>query len=46
MGMLPGVDVQVERVAPMGDPLWIRLKGIQLALRREEAWGVVLSRPT
>ncbi len=43
MGMLPNVQVSLERVAPAGDPLWIRMAGYQLSLRREEAARVVLS---
>jgi Fe2+ transport system protein FeoA len=37
MGVIPGTVVEVERVAPMGDPIWIRLRGYQLSLRKEEA---------
>lgn len=37
MGILPGVPIDVERVAPAGDPMWIRLQGFQLSLRRAEA---------
>ncbi len=40
MGLLPDVEFSVERVAPGGDPVWIKLLGFQLALRREEAVGV------
>lgn len=37
MGVIPGTAVEVERIAPMGDPIWIRLRGYQLSLRKEEA---------
>jgi DtxR family Mn-dependent transcriptional regulator len=40
MGMLPNTPVVVERKALGGNPIWIRLKGFQLSLRREEAAGV------
>ena len=40
MGILPGVSIDVERVAPAGDPLWIRLQGYQLSLRRAEAEAI------
>jgi DtxR family Mn-dependent transcriptional regulator len=40
MGMLPAAEIEVERVAPTGDPVWIRLGGTQLALRRAEAASV------
>lgn len=44
MGILPDARVEVERVAPAGEPVWIRLDGIQLALRRQEAQSVLVSR--
>ena len=43
MGILPGVSVRVERVAPTGDPIWIRVQGFQLSLRRQEAQSIQLS---
>jgi len=46
MGILPGVRVQVERVAPAGDPIWIKVSGFQLSLRRAEAESIQLMVPT
>lgn len=40
MGVIPGTELEVERVAPLGDPIWVRLKGYQLSLRKEEAANV------
>lgn len=40
MGVIPGSLVEVERVAPLGDPLQIKIKGYHLTLRREEAQGI------
>jgi ferrous iron transport protein A len=40
MGFVTGSDVQVERVAPMGDPVEIKIKGYHLTLRKEEAANV------
>lgn len=37
MGLLPDAEIELARVAPAGDPLWIRLQGFELALRRTEA---------
>ena len=37
MGVTPQTMVEVQRVAPLGDPIWIRLRGYQLSLRKEEA---------
>lgn len=40
MGVIPPATVEVERIAPMGDPIWIRLRGYQLSMRKEEAANV------
>ena len=37
MGMIPGVEVCMEKHAPMGDPLEIRIFNYELTLRKEEA---------
>lgn len=37
MGLTPGVEIGVTRVAPMGDPVEIRVRGFSLSLRKEEA---------
>jgi Fe2+ transport system protein FeoA len=37
MGLLPGTRVDVVRVAPLGDPVELRLRGYALSIRRVEA---------
>ena len=37
LGLTPGVEIDVVRVASMGDPLEIRVRGSALTLRKEEA---------
>lgn len=37
MGVTPGTLVEVERIAPLGDPIEIKVKGYHLSLRKEEA---------
>ena len=37
MGVVPGSELEVLRVAPLGDPVEIRIKGYNLSLRKEEA---------
>ncbi|RLA96323.1 MAG: DtxR family transcriptional regulator, partial [Deltaproteobacteria bacterium] len=37
MGIVPGALVEMERVAPLGDPVEVRVKGYHLSLRKEEA---------
>ncbi|MCB9593399.1 MAG: ferrous iron transport protein A [Sandaracinaceae bacterium] len=43
MGVLPGTRVAVVRVAPLGDPIQLRLRSYSLSIRRREAAGIVLS---
>ena len=40
MGVVSGAIVEVQRVAPLGDPVEIRIKGYDLALRLEEAANI------
>ena len=37
MGLTPGTDFSVTRVAPMGDPVEIAVRGFKLSLRKDEA---------
>ena len=40
MGLTPGTEFQVLRIAPLGDPVEIRVRGTDLSLRSEEASGL------
>jgi len=40
MGVIPGELVKVEKVAPMGDPMEVTVKGYKLSLRKGEARGI------
>lgn len=40
MGVLPGTKVRVARVAPLGDPIEIRVRSYSLSIRRAEARAV------
>lgn len=37
MGVLPGEEVTVEMVAPLGDPIEITVRNYKLSLRKKEA---------
>lgn len=37
MGLIPKTRVEVRKVAPMGDPIEIRLRGYELTIRRDDA---------
>ncbi len=37
MGLVNGTEIKLERKAPLGYPLEVKLQGFSLALRKEEA---------
>ena len=37
MGLIPNTKVTVVKIAPMGDPMEIRLRGYELTLRLDDA---------
>jgi Fe2+ transport system protein FeoA len=37
MGLIPGTIVRLQKVAPMGDPIQIQVRGYELTIRREDA---------
>ena len=37
MGLIPKTKVQVRKVAPMGDPIELRIRGYELTIRKEDA---------
>jgi len=37
LGLLPGTRVEVVRVAPLGDPIELRLRGCSLSIRKTES---------
>lgn len=45
MGIIKGENIQVERVAPLGDPVCYRIKGYALSLRKEEAALIAVTLP-
>lgn len=42
MGLIPGTCVQLDKVAPMGDPIQIQLRGYALTIRREDAAKITI----
>lgn len=42
MGLIPGTQVILQKIAPMGDPIQIRLRGYELTIRREDAQKITL----
>ena len=44
MGLVRGAPVRFVRVAPLGDPIEVRVRGYSLSLRRQEADAVIVER--
>ena len=43
MGVTPGVLITMRKLAPMGDPIEVRLRGYELSLRKAEASDIILN---
>ena len=44
MGCLPGKKVQLLQIAPLNDPLYIKVNGSYLAIRKEMAQQIEISK--
>lgn len=42
MGLTPGTNVMVRKIAPMGDPIELYLRGYELTLRLDDAREITL----
>lgn len=45
LGLVPGTRVIITRVAPLGDPIVLRLRNYSLSIRRAEAAGIEVDEP-
>jgi ferrous iron transport protein A len=44
MGCLPGEEIVVEQIAPLGDPISVRIAGYSLSLRKNEARQILVTK--
>ncbi len=44
MGLIPGTRVEILRSAPLGDPIAVRLRAYNLALRKDDAEKIEVSK--
>lgn len=44
MGVVAGSRVEIERLAPLGDPIEVLIKGYHLSIRKSEAQGIEVER--
>ncbi len=42
MGVIKGAKVMVRKVAPLGDPIEVNLRGYELSLRKAEAENIIV----
>ncbi|WP_165055437.1 MULTISPECIES: FeoA family protein [unclassified Adlercreutzia] len=42
MGITKGTEVSVRKVAPLGDPIEVTVRGFELSLRKDEAEKVLV----
>ena len=40
VGLVPGTQVTLRRVAPLGDPIELKVRNFALSIRRAEALGI------
>ena len=45
MGLTPGTQVKVTKIAPLGDPLEVSLRGYELSLRKADAAQIMMGHP-
>ena len=43
MGLTKGVDVQIRKVAPLGDPIEVTVRGYELSIRKADAEMIEVS---
>ncbi len=44
MGLVPGSEIRVVRIAPFGDPIEFNVKGYSLSLRKSEAEHIIVGK--
>lgn len=44
MGIVPGSEIRVVRIAPFGDPIEFNVKGYSLSLRKSEAQNIIVGK--
>ena len=42
MGITKGVEIYIRKIAPLGDPVEVTVRGYELSLRREDAKMIIL----
>lgn len=45
MGLIPDTEVTLMKIAPLGDPIELRIRGYELTLRKEDAAKIGIGVP-
>lgn len=40
LGFIQGAELRLQKIAPLGDPIEIKIKGCSISLRKEEAANI------
>lgn len=43
LGCIEGTEVELKRIAPLGDPIILTLRGFDLAIRKKDAKNIFLT---
>lgn len=42
MGVTPGAEISLKKIAPLGDPIEVTIRGYELSLRKDEANKILM----
>lgn len=42
LGCVAGTEIEIKRIAPLGDPILVRFRGFDLAIRKKDAKNMIL----
>ena len=42
MGLIPGTKVKIVKIAPLGDPIELSIRGYDLSIRKDDAKNITL----
>ncbi len=42
MGVTPGANIRLKKLAPLGDPIEVTIRGYELTLRKDEANKILM----
>lgn len=43
LGCIEGTEIELKRIAPLGDPIIVNLRGFDLAIRKKDAKNIFLA---